>query len=43
MTYQDFASYIRYKTGTTTTTFTDTQILMLANVYKDDMSMSSRS
>jgi hypothetical protein len=37
MNQVQFASYIRYKTKTNSTTFTDAQIILLANIIKDDM------
>lgn len=38
MTYTKFATLIRYYTKTNSTTFTDNNILMLANIFKDDIS-----
>lgn len=37
MTFAKFASLVRFYTKTNSTTFTDTQILLLANVLKDDI------
>lgn len=37
MTSKQFADYIRYKTKTNSSTFTDAEILVLANVIKDDI------
>lgn len=37
MTYAAFASLVRYYTKTNSTTFTDANILMLANIFKDDI------
>src|SRR5687768_14521171 len=37
MTSTQFASLIRYKTKTDSTTFPDAEILVLANVYKDEL------
>lgn len=37
MTPAKFASYIRYKTKTNSTTFPDADILVLANIVKDDI------
>lgn len=37
MTFTEFATYVRFKTKTNSTTFTDAQILALANVAKDDI------
>lgn len=38
MTYTQFATLVRYYTKTNTTTFTSTDILTLANIFKDDIS-----
>lgn len=37
MTYQEFATYIRFHTKTDTTTLTDAELVSLANVKKDDI------
>jgi hypothetical protein len=37
MSPAQFATLIRYYTGTNSTTFTDAEILVLANVFKDDI------
>lgn len=37
MTKSEFATYIRFKTKTNSSTFTDAQIIALANVRKDDI------
>lgn len=37
MTRSEFATYIRFKTKTNSSTFTDAQILALANIRKDDI------
>lgn len=37
MTFAKFASLVRYYTKTNSTTFTDTEMLLLANVLKDDI------
>lgn len=37
MNYQDFASYVRYHTNTDSTTLTDAELVLLANVQKDDI------
>lgn len=37
MTPKKFADYVRLKTKTNSTTFTDTNLLLLANIFKDDM------
>jgi hypothetical protein len=37
MKFTNFAALIRYKTHTNTTTFTNTDILLLANTFKDDI------
>lgn len=39
MKFTEFASYIRYKTRTDSTTFTDANILLLANIHKNDMAV----
>lgn len=39
MTFAKFASLIRYYTKTNSTTFTDAEILALANIIKDDMAV----
>ncbi len=39
MTYAQFASLIRFYTHTDTTTFSDTDILLLANALKDEMAV----
>lgn len=38
MTFAEFASYIRKQTGTNTTTFTNADILLYANIFKDEIS-----
>lgn len=38
MTYVQFATLVRYYTKTNSTTFTDADILILANIFKDDIS-----
>jgi hypothetical protein len=38
MIYTKFATLIRYYTKTNSTTFTDSDILILANIFKDDIS-----
>ena len=38
MTFTKFATLIRYYTKTNSTTFTDANILILANIFKDDIS-----
>jgi hypothetical protein len=38
MTFVKFATLIRYYTKTNSTTFTDADILILANIFKDDIS-----
>jgi len=37
MNYQKFATLIRYYTKTNSTTFTDADILVLANIFKEDI------
>jgi|GEM_PF-1916306 len=37
MTSTEFATLIRYKTKTNSTTFTDAQILLLANIFKNEI------
>ncbi len=37
MTFAQFTSLVRYKTKTNSTTFTDAEILILANTFKDDI------
>lgn len=37
MTYAEFASYIRLQTKTNTTTFTDADIMLYANIFKDEL------
>jgi hypothetical protein len=37
MTFQQFATLVRYYTKTNSTTFTDADILILANIFKDDI------
>lgn len=37
MNYQDFAAYIRYHTKTDTDTLTDAELVLLANVEKDNL------
>lgn len=37
MTYREFAKYIRKQTGTNTSTFTDADLLVYANIYKDEL------
>lgn len=37
MKFTDFASYIRLQTNTDANTFTNTNILLLANIFKDEM------
>jgi hypothetical protein len=37
MTYAQFATYVRWKTRTDATTFTNAEILALANLYKDEI------
>lgn len=37
MNYQDFASYVRYHTKTDSTTLTDAELVLLANVEKDNI------
>lgn len=39
MTFVKFASLVRFYTKTNSTTFTDAEILLLANVMKDDIAM----
>lgn len=39
MTFAKFATLVRYYTKTNSTTFTDTEILNLANIIKDDMAV----
>ncbi len=38
MNFVDFTTYIRFKTKTDATTFADANILLLANLFKDNMS-----
>ena len=38
MTTTQFATLVRYKTRTTSTTFTDAEILLLMNLFKDEIS-----
>lgn len=37
MTYREFAKYIRKQTGTNSNTFTDADLLVYANIYKDEL------
>jgi len=37
MKYTDFATLVRYYTKTNSTTLTDANILILANIFKDDI------
>jgi len=37
MNYQKFASLVRYYTKTNSTTFTDAEMLILANIFKEDI------
>lgn len=39
MTFAQFATLIRFRTRTDSTTFTDAEILVLANTYKDQMAV----
>lgn len=39
MKFSDFASYIRFKTHTDVVTFSDTNIKLLANIFKDEMAV----
>lgn len=37
MTYEQFAQYIRFKTRTNSSTFSDANIILLANIIKNDI------